>query len=102
MTRISAVNELNPFDHLYTMNSIESKLRRNLIKLINNKTAKLVFKSNESRFIIIHRYTKEINSNKFQLSFFDAKGAYSDIVRDSIKDLLKEISLHEYNILEVA
>lgn len=67
----------------------------------NYSSFKAVHKDDSSRFIIYHKSTK--NDNTYQLSFFDKHGAYADIARHQIKDMISEFEGYHnnYDIVEV-
>jgi hypothetical protein len=93
--------ELNYFDHWNTLSGIDNKKINNLLVKIENKTSKLTNKKYTDKFVIIHRCTKEGYTNMLQCSFFDKYGAIRDIVRNDYREIIKEIRINDYELMEV-
>ena len=66
----------------------KEKEKERLFKLFNNKNAVQLNKDKEN-FIIFHKCTKN-NNNKFQISFFDRLGPFSDIAAATIEELINK------------
>lgn len=66
----------------------KEKEKERLFKLFNDKNAVQLNKDKEN-FIIFHKCTKN-NDNKFQISFFDKSGAFSDIAAATIEELINK------------
>ncbi|EKS4345212.1 hypothetical protein QB607_003216 [Clostridium botulinum] len=71
----------------------------NLLNKINNKTALLQCKNNKDYYYIIHKSTKE--NKKIQCSYFKNNLAISDFIRNSYKDILKELNINNLKLKEV-
>ena len=80
----------------------KEKEKERLFKLFNNNNAVQLNKDKEN-FIIFHKCTK--NNNKFQISFFDRSGAFSDIAAATIEELINKFCNYGYfeysNIFEI-
>lgn len=66
----------------------KEKEKERLFKLFNNNNAVQLNKDREN-FIIFHKCTKN-NNNKFQISFFDRLGPFSDIAAATIEELINK------------
>ena len=66
----------------------KEKEKERLFKLFNNNNAVQLNKDKEN-FIIFHKCTKN-NNNKFQISFFDRLGPFSDIAAATIEELINK------------
>ena len=81
----------------------KEKEKERLFKLFNNKNAVQLNKDKEN-FIIFHKCTKN-NNNKFQISFFDRLGPFSDIAAATIEELINKFcdygSFEYSNIFEI-
>ena len=81
----------------------KEKEKERLFKLFNNKNAVQLNKDKEN-FIIFHKCTKN-NNNKFQISFFDRLGPFSDIAAATIEELINKFcdygSFEYRNIFEI-
>ena len=64
----------------------KEKEKERLFKLFNNNNVVQLNKDKEN-FIIFHKCTKN-NNNKFQISFFDRLGPFSDIAAATIEELI--------------
>ena len=81
----------------------KEKEKERLFKLFNNNNAVQLNKDKEN-FIIFHKCTKN-NNNKFQISFFDRLGPFSDIAAATIEELINKFcdygSFEYRNIFEI-
>ena len=81
----------------------KEKEKERLFKLFNNNNAVQLNKDKEN-FIIFHKCTKN-NNNKFQISFFDRLGPFSDIAAATIEELINKFcdygSFEYSNIFEI-
>ena len=66
----------------------KEKEKERLFKLFNNNNAVQLNKDKDN-FIIFHKCTKN-NNNKFQISFFDRLGPFSDIAAATIEELINK------------
>ena len=82
----------------------KEKEKERLFKLFNNNNAVQLNKDKEN-FIIFHKCTKNNNNNKFQISFFDRLGPFSDIAAATIEELINKFynygSFQYSNIFEI-
>ena len=81
----------------------KEKEKERLFKLFNDNNAVQLNKDKEN-FIIFHKCTKN-NNNKFQISFFDRLGPFSDIAAATIEELIDKFynygSFQYSNIFEI-
>lgn len=90
--------ELNYYMHSEIIDYIENKRINCLYNRIKDyRAVKLSHRRNKNKFVIIHECTK--NENKVQMTYFDENGPVSDVVRDSMQDLIANI-VYEYNIVD--
>ncbi|PWX25743.1 hypothetical protein CYK95_12715 [Clostridium perfringens] len=84
------LKSLNWIEHYEILDYLEKK---KVNKILNRYKGidifRLEHKHNNSLFVIVHKSTKKINH--YQASFFDNKGAYSDIERDNLFDIIRYV-----------
>lgn len=78
-------------------NAIKSKVLKELFT--NNVAIKFINKNDNNRFAIFHPYTKG-NTNKYQISFIDDKGAEMDLASPSIDNIIEKF-LSYYNKYDI-
>ncbi|EGT4141315.1 hypothetical protein [Clostridium perfringens] len=82
------LKSLNWIEHYEILDYLEKKeVDKILNKYKGIDTFRLEHKHNNNLFVIVHKSTKK--ANYYQASFFDDKGAYSDIERKSLFDIIK-------------
>jgi len=101
MLKISNARKLNYFDNFNMLNDLDEKKINKVLVLINNTTCKLQSISNSAYYYIIHKYTKENNTNKIQCSYFKNDIAISDFVRNDYKSILENLDISNLKIMEV-
>lgn len=100
MLNIRDCKELNWFDHYETLNKLEQNKINKTVELLNEcDSLKAINKKDNEYYYIFHKCSKK---EGYQISFFKGLEAISDIFRNSLVEIAKEIvNYNGYKVVEL-
>lgn len=80
----------------------QKAIRNTMLKSVMEKNiaVELTDAEKPSYFLIFSPSAKNNGRGRYQLTFFDSKGAISDVQRDTIVEIIKEIPNNTYTITD--
>lgn len=97
--KISECRELNYYDHGPIIDRVENiRISKMMNEIEKFEVVRLQHRRRKYRNVVIHKCVKEYG--KYQMTYFDDDEPISDIIRDTLKELISVVVYNYTTVIE--